>query len=228
MTMRCAATAALLVLVSSQVHAAGNLSLEEWLDIYVSSCVGGGSTFSASGSLEAGFGISLKKLGPNGKLVGQLQVSKTEYRLLSDGLSNAMSAVAAEQASQVRECLAPFRANLARAMSQQMGGLSPLAAPILFLSPHEERVMRVLAVHQGEDGQTGKNVRREIVRRETGISDIRLRVTIRTLQSKLLATDSTFSKLVTDQGPVHDLKFIEVISLWDKGEEYVLEMGYAK
>lgn len=138
-----------------------------------------------------------------------------------------MSEAAAGQADKVRECLAPVRQNLLDAMNKQMGMSSPLLKPVHILSPYEEKVIKALAAQRGEDGKTGKNVLKQKILEASSMSDIRFSATIRQLQMKVLATESKYAKLVGSV-PNARLEFVDVVSLWDDGEEYVLRMGYAR
>ena len=52
----------LALVVGPSALAAESLTMKEWLNVFIDTCVGGGSSFSASGSLDAGIGFSLKKL----------------------------------------------------------------------------------------------------------------------------------------------------------------------
>jgi hypothetical protein len=220
-------SAVLLAIGCSSANGAEDITLQEWLDMFVDSCVGGGSSFFVSGGLDAAAGLSLKKLNAGGSIVGQVKVTKSTYRLLSEGISNAMSEVAAGQADKVRECLAPLRQNLLEAMNRQMGVASPLSKPVHILSPHEEKVLKALANQRGEDGKTGKNVAKDKILTAAQMSDIRFGATIRQLQSKVLATESKYPKLLGAGGSA-TIQMVEVVSLWDDGEEYVLKMGYAR
>jgi len=83
--------------------------------------------------------------------------------------------------------------------------------------------LKVLASQQGEDGQTGKNVSKHVVLREADLSDIRFSSTIRMLQSKVLAQETNFAKVVGSELDAK-VEMIDVMSLSDAGEEYVLEM----
>ena len=206
------------VVLRSMGVAAQDLTVQEWLDLFIDSCVGGGSASFVSGSVDAGLGLSLKKFSANGSVSGQVTLERSSYRLLSEGITDAMSEVTAEQADKVRQCLEPVRRNLLIAMNQQMGtgGMRfPTTTPTIhLLSPFEERVLKVLARNVGLAGETGRLVPTTTVLQETGLSDIRFRVTMRMLEPKWLAIRLDF------EGGVN--------SLTDEGEEYVLEMGYVK
>jgi len=197
--------------------AQSNISLQDWLNIFVDSCVGAGSSFVASGSLDAGGDINLKKINLNGRLAGNITLAKSEYRLLSEGISNKMSTVAADQADKVRVCLEPVRKNLLRAMTLQMDQQAKQRNPfapqqaVHILSPEEEAVMKYMAVTPGMGGRTGKLVPYKNALAALGMSDIRLRSTLKMLQEKLLVSELS-----------------GYLSLFDTGDEYVLEMGYAK
>jgi hypothetical protein len=217
----------IILLVLCSGARAENLTLQEWLDLYVNSCVGSGSSSVVSGSIGAGAELSLRKFSTSGNLTGELTLSRSSYRLLSEGISNKMTDVAAGEADKVRECLAPIRQILVEAMSQQISPPSSDAEPIYILSPEEEKVMKALANHRGEDGKTGKNVLVSVITDATGMSDIRFRTTMRLLTSKVLATQSQFAEIV-GVVPNSNIQMVDVVSLWDKGEDYVLKMGYAK
>ena len=207
--------------------AADNMTPQEWLDLFVDSCVGSGSSFIVSGSIDAGANLSLRKLRIDGTLAGQVAVKKESYRLLSAGISNAMSDAAAGQADKVRECLLPIRQTLLEAMNRQMGTSGKAGASIYILSRPEEVVIKSLAVTKGEDGETGKKVPREDLLKTTGISDLLLRATMRELESKGLATEARFARQI-GTGFGATLSRVDGVSLLNIGEEYVLKMGYAK
>ncbi|WP_233886347.1 hypothetical protein [Paraburkholderia flagellata] len=216
----------ILLLASMNVRA-DDLTLQQWLDLYVKSCVGGGSSSIVSGSVGADAELSLKKFAADGSLTGEVKLTRANYSLLSEGISNKMTETAANEADKVRECLAPLRQTLMEVMSRQMGVSSPGTDPVFILSPGEEKVMKVLANQRGEDGKTGKNVSTQVVMNATGMSDLRLRTTMQMLSSKLLANQSQYAE-VAGVVPNASIKMVDVVSLWDKGEDYVVKMGYAK
>ncbi|MBI4989377.1 MAG: hypothetical protein HZC23_11205 [Rhodocyclales bacterium] len=198
------------ILISPISYAQEKLSLNQWLDLFVDSCVGAGSSSITSGTVDANGQIALKKLTASGSLAGQLVITKSNYKLLSDGISNKMSAVAAEQADKVRVCLDPVKKILLQAMQRQLDEKNPHPSkPIYILSPDEEKVMKFLAKTKGNAG-TGRQVPFNRVAEGTGMSDLRLRATLKMLEAKILAVE-----------------LVGVVSFFDDGDMYVLKMGYA-
>ncbi|EHJ9990339.1 TPA: hypothetical protein NG570_004555 [Vibrio parahaemolyticus] len=207
--------------------ASEDLSVEEWLDIFIASCVGSGSSYFASGSVDVGAGFSLKKLKADGSIEGKVELTKSSYRLLSEGISNAMSETAAGQADKVRECLTPVRKNLLIIMNQQIMPSSILADNNVFiLSPYEELIMKTLAQSRGVSGETGKNVKVSSILEKTNLTDIRFRASMRQLQSKGLAAVLP-SLDITGKAPSMEVQAFDAAFLSDSGEAYVLSMGYA-
>jgi hypothetical protein len=86
--------------------------IQHYADIMVRLCVGGGHTEASSGSGDAGANLSLRSLDITGSLKGQFTVSKSNAEGLVNGIDNALTQVAANQADQVRTCLAPLRARI--------------------------------------------------------------------------------------------------------------------
>ena len=139
-----------------------------------------------------------------------------------------MSKVSADQADKVRECLNPVRQILLAAMDEAVRRTSAIFRPTVhILSPHEERVMKVLGTTRGLDGMTGREVPTSTILERARLSEIRYRATMRMLQTKILANDSGFPTIV-GEGLDMKLEMVPVVSLWEDGEEYVLRMGYAK
>ncbi len=201
------------LLISPLAVAQGSMSLSEWLDIFADSCVGAGSSAIVNGSVDADGKISLKKLRLNGAVTGQLDIPKSNYELLSDGISQKLKSVTKKHAKKVGNCFKPVSRSLLLAKNRQSHPAGPNATasmPIHFLSPYEERVMKFLA-HARAGSGTGRQIPFANVVAGTGMSDIRLRAILKMLESKVLATD-----------------LVGVVSLYEPGDEYILEMGYAK
>ena len=222
----------LFMLISPCLCAEEDLSIQEWLDIFIDSCVGSGTSYIVSGSVDAGLGLSLKKFSASGNLEGKVKITKSSYRLLSEGISNAMSDTAANQADKVRDCLSPVRRNLLIAMNQQMGNVGSIDPGFQILSPYEESVMKILASSKGPDGSTGKYIKRTSILRESGLSDVRMRVVVRMLVSKRLVNESPYIASV-DEIDLNNLNApdavgYQALSLEPRGEEYVLDMGYVQ
>lgn len=201
------------LLISPLAAAEGTMSLSEWLDIFADSCVGAGSSSIVNGSVDAEGKISLKKLRLNGAVTGQLDIPRSNYELLSDGISQKLKTVTKSQANKARKCFMPVSKSLLLAKNRHLNPAGPNALtsmPIYFLSPYEERVMKFLA-HARAGSGTGRQIPFQKVVAGTGMSDIRLRAILKMLESKVLATD-----------------LVGVVSLYEPGDEYILEMGYAK
>jgi hypothetical protein len=81
-------------------------------DTMVRLCVGGGRTETTSGGGSGGAELSLRSLDVTGNLKGEFKVSKSSAEGLINGLDNALSQVAADQADKVRNCLKPVRERL--------------------------------------------------------------------------------------------------------------------
>jgi len=81
-------------------------------DLMVRLCIGGGHTETVSGSGSAGADLSLRSLDIQGNLQGQFKIKRSRAEGLANGIDNAMSQVAADQAEKVRDCLKPVRERL--------------------------------------------------------------------------------------------------------------------
>ncbi len=81
-------------------------------DTMVRLCLAGGHTESMSGGGAGGAALSLRSLDIKGELKGEFKVTKSSAEGLVNGIDNAMSAVAADQADKVRACLQPVRERL--------------------------------------------------------------------------------------------------------------------
>jgi hypothetical protein len=200
--------------------AASASEVRDWLDLYVDSCVGSGSKDVVSGSVGAGGEISLRKVTLTGQLSGDVRLTKESYRLLSEGISNKLTGVAADQADKVRQCLDPMRKVLLRIASRQLQGGSAGEPIAYILSPQEELVLKIVATTPGMEmvgsRRIGFHVTIGDVERQSSFSDLRLRVLTRLLAEKKLLS---LSGIV---GPVTHA------SLTPAGEQYAVEMGYAK
>jgi hypothetical protein len=75
-------------------------------------CVGGGRTEATSGTGTGGADLSLRSLDVKGNLKGEFKINKSSAEGLVNGLDNALSQVAADQADKVRVCLQPVRERL--------------------------------------------------------------------------------------------------------------------
>ena len=75
-------------------------------------CVGGGHTDATSGGGSGGADLSLRSLDVTGNIKGEFKITKSSAEGLVNGLDNALSQVAADQADEVRACLQPVRERL--------------------------------------------------------------------------------------------------------------------
>jgi hypothetical protein len=85
---------------------------ERIADTMVRLCVGGGRTEATSGTGAGGADLSLRSLDVKGNLKGEFKINKSSAEGLVNGLDNALSHVAADQADKVRACLQPVRERL--------------------------------------------------------------------------------------------------------------------
>jgi hypothetical protein len=91
---------------ASHATAEPDQKVKDAIDFIVLMCVAGGTKyeFQSKGNIEGGF--ALKKLGVGAS--GEIQISRSEARGLVDGLQNAMTQIASEQASAARDCMRPW------------------------------------------------------------------------------------------------------------------------
>ena len=92
-------------------------------DTMVRLCLAGGHTESRSGGGSGGADLSLRSLDIKGNLKAEFKVNKSSAEGLVNGIDNALSQVAADQADKVRACLQPVRERLLDVMlpSQRQG-----------------------------------------------------------------------------------------------------------
>ena len=81
-------------------------------DMMVRLCIGGGRSEAVSGGGSGGADLSLRSLDVKGNLKGEFKISKSSAEGLVNGIDNALSQVAADQADKVRTCLQPVRERL--------------------------------------------------------------------------------------------------------------------
>jgi hypothetical protein len=194
---------------------AQNLTVERWIDLFVSLCVGSGSTTTVSGTIRSdqnNGSLTLNDIGPDNQVAGAVTISKKDFRLLSDGIDSKISTLQASEADKVRDCLAPVRQQVLYAM------VNPIRGEMSILSPYENELIKVLSQETGMFGAIGKDVPYEKLRQVTGYSEIRTRVTLRYLKLKGMVVN------VADVGP----SLPDNTSLTEKGDEYSLIMGYTQ
>jgi len=92
-------------------------------DTMVRLCLGGGHTETKSGGGTSGADLSLRSLDIKGELKAEFKVNKSSAEGLVNGIDNALSQIAADQADKVRACLQPVRERLLDVMlpSQRQG-----------------------------------------------------------------------------------------------------------
>jgi hypothetical protein len=81
-------------------------------DTMVRLCLAGGHTETRSGGGSGGADLSLRSLDVKGELKAEFKVAKSNAEGLVNGIDNALSRVAADQADKVRDCLRPVRERL--------------------------------------------------------------------------------------------------------------------
>lgn len=81
-------------------------------DTMVRLCLAGGRSEAVSGGGSGGADLSLRSLDVTGNLKGEFKISKSSAEGLVNGIDNALSQVAADQADKVRTCLQPVRERL--------------------------------------------------------------------------------------------------------------------
>jgi hypothetical protein len=75
-------------------------------------CLAGGHTESRSGGGSGGADLSLRSLDIKRNLKAEFKVTSSSAEGLVNGIDNALSQVAADQADKVRACLLPVRERL--------------------------------------------------------------------------------------------------------------------
>ena len=81
-------------------------------DTTVRLCVRGGRTEAVGGTAAGGADLSLRSLDVTGNIKGEFKINKSSAEGLVNGIDNALSQVAADQADKVRTCLQPVRERL--------------------------------------------------------------------------------------------------------------------
>ena len=97
---------------AAQQTPAGVQNIENTVNIMVRLCVGGGRVEELIGGGTGGADISLRSLDVKGHVTGEVTVSKSNAEGLVQGIDNALSQIAADEADKVRVCLQPFRERL--------------------------------------------------------------------------------------------------------------------
>ena len=216
-------TVFLWLLLNTMPTIAEELTVQEWVDQFVASCVGSGSSDLASGEVAANGEISLKKLALGGTVKGQVQITHKDARLLSDGINNAMSAVAADQADKVRQCMSPIRLILVEVMQSQFRLNTRSGGPVYILTPEEDAIIRVLVNSTKRFGNTSSAASIDTIFSQTHFSNIKFNATMRRLQDKFYAMQTTELDIGSNQ-----IVTVPVVVLMPSGEEYALKAGLAR
>jgi hypothetical protein len=82
------------------------------VDTMIRLCMGGGHIESKSGTGAGGAEVSLKSLDARSQVKGEISISRSNAEGLVNGLDNAMTNIAANEADKVRDCLKDDRARL--------------------------------------------------------------------------------------------------------------------
>jgi len=85
------------------------VNIPQIVDTMLRLCIAGGSTQAITGTAGGGADISLRSLDVKGNLTGEFKISKSNAEGLVNGIDNAMTQVAADQADKVRSCMQPVR-----------------------------------------------------------------------------------------------------------------------
>jgi hypothetical protein len=88
------------------------VEVDKIADTMVRLCLGGGRSEAVSGGGTGGADLSLRSLDVKGNLKGEFKISKSSAEGLVNGIDNALTQVAADQADKVRTCLQPVRERL--------------------------------------------------------------------------------------------------------------------
>jgi hypothetical protein len=83
--------------------------VQQFAELMVRLCVGGGQAQVITGVGTGGADISLRSLDVRGNLAGEFKISKSTAEGFVNGIDNALTQVAADQADKVRLCLQPVR-----------------------------------------------------------------------------------------------------------------------
>jgi hypothetical protein len=105
-------SAVLLLVAMSDAWSQATVDVQQIADTMVRLCIGGGKTQAVAGTAAGSADLSLRSMDVRGNLTGEFKVNKSSAEGLSEGINNALSQVAADQADKVRECLKPVRERL--------------------------------------------------------------------------------------------------------------------
>jgi tetratricopeptide (TPR) repeat protein len=92
--------------------AQGPAEIQQIADTMVRLCLGGGRAEAVTGGGTGGADLSLRSLDVTGNIKGEFKVSRSSAEGLVEGINNALTQVAANEADRVRTCLQPLRERL--------------------------------------------------------------------------------------------------------------------
>lgn len=99
-------------ILSHTLNAETLADTNQTVDLMVRLCIAGGHTDTASGTAGGDATISVRSLDIKGTLKGDFTVTKSNAEGLVNGIDNAISQLAANEADKVRDCLKPLRERL--------------------------------------------------------------------------------------------------------------------
>jgi hypothetical protein len=101
-----------LALMAARAEAQTQAEIDQAVNSMVRLCLAGGESLSVSGTGSGGAEISVRSFDAKGNLKGDFKIEKHKAEGLVQGIDNAMTQIAADQAEKVRSCLQPVRERL--------------------------------------------------------------------------------------------------------------------
>jgi hypothetical protein len=138
--------------------------IQQIADTMVRLCIGGGSTRAIAGTATGGADISLRSLDVKGNLSTEFKINKSSAEGLVNGIDNALTQVAADQADRVRDCLRPVRERLLDVLLP-----TPLAPPRSEYDP----VSTVRAFYVALSRADGRSAEALVVPEKRGIGNFK-------------------------------------------------------
>ena len=136
--------------------------IERIADTMVRLCLGGGRSEVVSGGGSGGADLSLRSLDVKGTLTGEFKVNKSSAEGLVEGINNAISQVAADQADKVRACLQPVRDRLLDVMlppkglnsKEELLDIAGKWQTQVLINPNDESEQSILVLEFMQQGDT--------------------------------------------------------------------------
>lgn len=94
------------VFATHVAQAESSEDVKDAINAIVLMCVAGGEKYEISGGADLSGGLALRRLGVSGG--ADIKISKSEAKGLVDGLSQSLTKIAADQASEARRCMQPY------------------------------------------------------------------------------------------------------------------------